>query len=147
LAAADPALAWWTNLQPFQLDWQCQLNELQSPKLEADEIALGGSWCSPELIITNLHAKLYQGEVNASVALDVSTHFLEANVSANVDPHKFSPLLTPGARVWLANYSWNKPPELSSAISVILPGWTNRQPDWRGEVQPTLRLEGHFKVA
>ena len=142
----DPGLAWWTNLQPFLLDWECRLAELQSPRLEADEIVIGGNWCPPELTITNLHAKLYQGQIDARAVLDVSTRLLDAQASSNVDPHKFSPLLTEGARHWLANYSWNAPPEVTSAVSVVLPSWTNRQPDWRAEVQPTLRLDGHFKV-
>src|SRR5438477_12787096 len=30
--------------------------------------------------------------------------------------------------------------------SVILPAWTNRQPDWRREVLPTLILGGEFNV-
>ena len=31
-------------------------------------------------------------------------------------------------------------------MSLVLPAWTNRQPDWRAEVQPTLQLQGEFKI-
>jgi len=31
-------------------------------------------------------------------------------------------------------------------MAVVLPAWTNRQPDWQAEVQPTLCLQGGFKV-
>ena len=142
-----PSQAWWTNLQPFMLEWQCQATELASPKLDAEEIDLGGNWCAPELTITNLHAKLYQGEVDLRLALNVSTRLLEASAASRVDPHKFSPLLTEGGRRWLANYSWDNLPELNGAASVVLPEWTNRAPDWRAEVQPTLRLDGHCKIS
>ena len=56
------------------------------------------------------------------------------------------PLLTEGAQRWLAPYSWEQPPELKGEVSLVLPAWTNRQPDWRAEVQPTLRLQGEFKI-
>ncbi len=147
--AQDPSasLAWWTNLQPFLLDWHCHVTDLASPKLEAEEIDFGGNWCAPELTLANLHAKLYQGEVDLSAALNVSTRVLDARAVSGVDPHKLSPLLTEGARRWLENYSWDKPPELSGSASVVLPAWTNRAPDWRGEVQPTLRLDGRCKIS
>src|SRR5205085_5709794 len=142
-----PPRGWWTNLQPLLLDWQCHVTELASPKLEADEIDVGGNWCAPELTITNLHARLYQGEINLRASLNVSTRLLDASAASHIDPHKFSALLTEGGRRWLDNYSWTKPPELSGAASVILPAWTNSAPDWRAEVQPTLRLDCYCKIA
>ncbi|MEY2429092.1 MAG: hypothetical protein QOJ40_1977, partial [Verrucomicrobiota bacterium] len=145
--ASFPSVAWWTNLQPLLLDWQCQVTELASPKLEADEIELGGNWCAPELTITNLHARLYQGEVDLRASLNVATRLLDASATSHVDPRRFSSLLTEGGRRWLANYSWNKPPELRGAASVVLPAWTNDAPDWRAEVQPTLRLQGYCKIS
>ena len=31
-------------------------------------------------------------------------------------------------------------------VKLVLPAWTNREPDWRAEVQPTLRLQGEVKL-
>src|SRR5207244_4874308 len=45
-----------------------------------------------------------------------------------------------------AQYSWHEPPELTAEAALVLPAWTNRHPDWRGEVQPTFRLQGQFKL-
>ena len=61
-------------------------------------------------------------------------------------PHKLEPALTEGAQRWLAAFAWEQPPELKGEVSLVLPAWTNRQPDWRAEVQPTLRLQGEFKL-
>ncbi|PYJ06486.1 MAG: hypothetical protein DME25_06590 [Verrucomicrobia bacterium] len=136
---------WWTNLGPYLLDWECQLRDLVSPKLEAERITGGGSWRAPELTITNLQARLYQAQLEASASINVATRWFSAQLASDVDPHKISPLLTEGARNWLEQYSWEKPPQLQAEAALTLPAWTNRQPNWRAEVQPTLRLQGQFR--
>ena len=105
-----------------------------------------GSWRAPELTITNLHAELYQRHLDVRAGLDVATRALNLSLASDVDPHKVAPALTEGARRWLAPFAWEQPPELKGEVSLVLPAWTNRQPDWRAEVQPTLRLQGEFKL-
>ncbi len=138
--------AWWTNIEPYLLDWQCRLSDLRSSKLQAEAVACDGSWRAPELQIVNLHAGLYQGNLDGSAGLDVATRVLNGVLASDFDPHKASPLLTQAAQHWLAQFSWEQPPHLKAEISLVLPQWTNRHPDWRAEVQPTLRLQGEFKT-
>ncbi len=142
---ADESWAWWAKLEPYALDWDAHASGVQSRGVEADEIACGGSWRAPELTITNLHAELNQQHLDVRAGLDVATRALDLSLSSDVDPHKISPLLGEGAQRWLAPCSWEKPPELKGEVSLVLPAWTNREPDWRAEVQPTLRLQGEFK--
>jgi len=143
---ADESWAWWAKLEPYALDWDGQASGLQSRVLEAAELACAGSWRAPELTITNLHAELYQRQLEVRAGLDVVTRALRLNFASDVDPHQIAPLLTEGARRWLAPYAWEKPPQLKGEVSLVLPAWTNRQPDWRAEVQPTLQLQGEFKI-
>jgi hypothetical protein len=42
--------------------------------------------------------------------------------------------------------AWGQSPSLQATGSLSLPAWTNRQPDWRGEVQPTLYLNGELAI-
>jgi hypothetical protein len=140
-----PTWSWWTNLEPYELDWDGRITELESAKLAAEEIVCSGHWREPELTITNLHACLYEGQLDARGLLDVATRKLGINFSSDVDPKKVYPLLTEGARRWLTQFSWEKAPDLSGEVSVVLPLWTNRNVNWRAEVQPTLRLQGQFK--
>jgi hypothetical protein len=143
---ADESWAWWAKLEPYALDWEGQVNRLQSHGFEAAGLACGGSWRAPELTITNLHAELYQRQLEAHAGLNVATRTLGLTLSSEVDPHKIAPFIAEGVQRWLAPYSWNEPPELKGSLSLILPAWTNRQPDWRAEVLPTLRLDGGFKL-
>src|SRR6267142_2719601 len=49
-------------------------------------------------------------------------------------------------RHWLQQYSWSWPPLVAGDLSLVLPAWTNRHPDWRGEVQPSLALDGDLSL-
>ena len=141
---ADASWSWWTKLQPYQLAWTARFGQLESDKLNADSISLGGFWRAPELALTNLSARIGDGPLEANVRLNVATREFEFTNSSRFDLHAIAALLTDKTRERLAKISWKQPPSLRAGGSLILPAWTNRQPDWRGEVQPTIRLLGEL---
>jgi hypothetical protein len=146
--ATDASWGWWTNLAPYPLELECSASGVHSPRLDLDEILCSGRWRGPDLSVEKLSAKLYGGHLDAKAKLNVATRQATFSVSSDFDAQKISPLLTPVAREWLANYSWNNPPQIKGEGAMILPVavWTNRHPDWRGELRPTLRLDGEFHV-
>ncbi|MGA3282954.1 MAG: AsmA-like C-terminal region-containing protein [Verrucomicrobiota bacterium] len=140
----DSTWAWWTNLQPYRLTWTMQLTQLQSEKLNADSVVCGGLWQAPELAITNLSAGLGGGQLDARARLNVATREFTFTNSSCFDVHAVTALLTEKTRERLAEFSWTQPPWLRAGGSLILPPWINHQPDWRGEVQPTIHLDGEL---
>ena len=74
----------------------------------------------------------------------MATRELEFTNASHFDLHALAALLTDKAREQFAEISWTQPPSLRVGGSLVLPAWTNRQPDWRDEVQPTLRLLGEL---
>jgi hypothetical protein len=140
----EPAWAWWTNLQPYRLTWTMQLTQLQSEKLNADSVACGGLWQAPELAVTNLSAGLGDGQLDAQARLNVATREFAFTNASCFDVHAVAALLTEKTRERLAEFSWTQPPWLRAGGLLILPPWTNRQPDWRDDVQPTIRLAGEL---
>ncbi|MCW5552395.1 MAG: AsmA-like C-terminal region-containing protein [Verrucomicrobiae bacterium] len=144
--AADTALVWWTNLQPYQIAWNMALTDFNSEKLVADSISVAGRWASPGLTVTNLQAELHGGTLEADAALDVLTREVRFSLVSDFDAKRIAPVLTPGAQRWLARYSWVEAPHVRGSGALILPAWTNREPDWRAELQPSLRLAGEFAV-
>lgn len=142
----DPAWAWWTNLQPYQVAWDAEVTGLESDKLSAESVAGAGYWQPPVLAVSNLNAVLYDGAAQARAQLNVATRELEFGLTSDFNPQKIAPLLTPGGQRWLSRFTWAEAPHVRGSGALILPAWTNRQPDWRGEVQPTLRLAGEFAV-
>ena len=145
-AAWDDSWAWWTNLAPYQLHYDCQLHDVAADEIRAERVVFGGAWAPPGLSLTNLEVSLYGGRLDAQVEVNVATRRLAARLNSDFDPHKLEPLLPEGARQWLEPYQWVSAPVISGQASVVLPAWTNRQPDWRGEVQPTLYLAGEFNI-
>jgi hypothetical protein len=141
-ASFNPAWAWWTNLQPYRLAWTLQLTQLQSGKLNADPVICGGLWQAPELAVTNLSAGLGSGQLDAQARLNVATREFAFTNTSCFDVHAVAAFLTEKTRGRLAEFSWTQPPWLRAGGSLILPPWTNRQPDWRDDVQPTVRLVG-----
>jgi hypothetical protein len=140
----DPALSWWTNLQPYRLVWTARLAQLKSDKLNVDTISCAGFWSAPELAVTNLSARLGGGGLEDRIRLNVATRELGFTNASQFDPHALAGFLTDKAREQFAKISWTEPPSLRVGGSLILPAWTNRQPDWRAEVEPTLRLFGEL---
>jgi hypothetical protein len=142
----DSSLAWWTNVLPYRLTWTARLARLQSKALNAVSINCAGFWQAPELAVTHLSAQLGGGQLAAGARLNVATReFVFTNASC-FDVHAIAALLTEKTRERLADFSWTRPPALQASGSLILPAWTNRQPDWRAEVQPTIRLNGALAI-
>jgi hypothetical protein len=145
---AQAAWGFWTNLQPYLLDWQCRVQGLDSPKFQADDIVAGGGWRAPELAITNLQVKLYQAQVEAHADLDVASRALNLSLVSDLDPHTIAPLLGQAAQRWLGQFTWDAAPRLNADVSVVLPAWTNRGSfeSWLPDIQPALRLQGEFAL-
>jgi len=143
---ADESWAWWAKLEPYVLDWDCHFKGLRSRGLETEDAACVGHWRAPDLTITNLHAGLYQQQVEVHAGLDVATRALDLRFTSDVDPHQFASFLPEAAQRLLEPASWPEPPKLEGSLSLVLPAWTNREPNWRSEVLPTLRLEGEVKL-
>jgi hypothetical protein len=142
----DSSLAWWTNVLPYRLTWTTRLTQLQSEALSADLVDCDGFWLAPELAVTRLSAKLGGGRLDAAAQLNVATRQFAFTNASCFDVHAIAALLTEKTRERLADFSWTQPPFLQASGSLILPAWTNRQPDWRDEVQPTIQLNGELAV-
>ena len=145
-ATFDSSWDWWTNVLPCRLTWAAQLAQLKSGKLNADSVACSGFWQAPELAVTNLSARLGGGWLEAGARLNVTTREFTFTNSSRFDLHATAALLTEKTRERLADFSWPQPPSVQAGGSLILPAWTNHQPDWRKEVQPTVRLNGELAI-
>jgi len=143
-APADASLAGWTNAVPYRLTWTLRLQELKSEALNADWVACSGVWQAPELILTQLAAGLGGGQLEATARLNVATRELTFTNASDFDVHAIGALLTEKTRERLAEFAWTRPPTIQANGMLVLPPWTNRAPDWRAEVQPTIRLNGEL---
>jgi hypothetical protein len=140
----DESLAGWTNAFPYRLDWNLHLAQLRTEKVNADSVLCAGVWRAPELAITRLSARLGGGQLEAGARLNVATRELTFTNASSFDIHAIAAWLTEKTRARLAEISWTRPPMLRAGGALVLPAWTKRDPDWRGEVQQTVRLSGEL---
>jgi hypothetical protein len=145
-APANSPLAWgfWTNLQPYQLEWTVHADQLQMEKVDAAGVAAGGFWHAPEMAVTNASVELGGGRLDANARLNVATRELVFTNASCFDVHLLDPFLTESARQRLGEISWSLPPALQIGGAMVLPAWVNPSPDWRGEIASTLRLAGQL---
>ena len=138
----DPAWSFWTNLQPFRLDWTARGTDLKSDKLDAGAVECNGLWRAPELAVTKLSARLGGGQLEADAKLNVATREASFTVNSDFDLHAVAALLTGKIRERLTEISWTQPPQLRAGGALVLPAWTNGASDWRDDIAPTVRLQG-----
>ncbi len=117
LTNSDPSWAWWTNLQPYRVEWTAQLTGLASDQLNAQSIECKGFWRAPELVVTNLSAELGGGRLDAGARLNVATREFAFTNSSCFDPRAIGSLLTEKTQNWLAQFSWTQPPALRAGGS------------------------------
>lgn len=144
--ASDPALGIWEKLLPFELAVNCGLSNAVVTNVNIKSLGFAAIWQAPLIAVTNLQVRLDQGGFDAHADLDVLSRRLQFAGDADFDFHLLESVLTAKSREWLSSFTWQSPPKLELAGSLTLPAWTNRQPDWRGEVQPGIVLDGAVKL-
>ncbi len=151
LSPADPArprsapAPWPAWVEQLSLEARASVKDIHSPDLESPELALTARWRAPDLRLTAA-GELADGALAVQAGLNTATREVQFAGESSIDPVRLAPLLTTNAQRWLANYSWDVPPKVKAEGRLLLPAWTNRHPDWRGEVLPTASVLGHFQI-
>jgi hypothetical protein len=143
---ADETWGYWSKLAPFNLDWEAQVENVDSPKLRLDRLACAGQWRAPELLVQRLQAELYDGRLESAASLDVVTRDLRARSVFDFDITQLSAFLPAEAQQFVSQIKWSQPPEVAVDARVILPEWTNEHPRWADDVLLTLELAGQLSA-
>jgi len=136
----------WALFGDCFLDFEGEFADVKTPKLSTDQILCTGTWRPPELTMDHLDAKLEGGDFHAQSLLNVASRELSFETKSHFDLQKVTPILTEKARTWLGHFTWQEAPLVTMNGSLLLPAWTNREPNWRAEVKPTVCLNGQFHV-
>jgi hypothetical protein len=145
--APDPSWGWWTNLQPYSVDWDLRTEQLDTQNLRLDELACAGRWAPPRLSISGFQGVFLTRYLKGQAELDVAERDVHLSLSSTVDPQTLNPVLPEAAKEWLKQFSWVEPPLLEGQISARLPAWTNPHPDWQAEVLPNFQLAAKVDAA
>ncbi len=144
-AEPDPALGFWNSLLPYELDWSVSASQLVSTTNRFGEVTCNGSWSDRELLLAKLEGQFDHRPLSVVGSLNAVTRELKTHVSSRADPHDV-PMLPPAALKWLSQFTWSNAPALEADARLVLPAWTNHEPDWHA-VTPTIQLAGEFDLA
>lgn len=136
----------WTNLAPWQVETTVSLDEVKSEfkPVEVGKLGFSANWRAPKLSITNVHAELYGGALDAGAHLDVATRQADATGQLDFDVYRIQHLFHTNTQRELSRFAFATPPKARAAVAAEIPAWTNREPDWKavGEsVSLAARLE------
>ena len=98
------------------------------------------------LLLVRVQTQVDGGGLDLRATLNAATREVDFLGTSDIDIRKIRTLLSEKADHWLGQFSWEKPPHIVAQGSLILPPFTNRHPDWRAELAPTLRLDGEFAM-
>ena len=138
--------AWWTYLSPYHIQVESQFEGLEGELLEAQSLASRLRWQAPNLQMEKLSGALYEGGMDLKGLIHVPSRLAKVEGNADFDARRIRHLLSENGRRWIDQYTWEVPPKLQAQASATLPMWTDSNPDWRGEVKPTMALEAQFQV-
>lgn len=141
---APPEWGFWTNLAPWQVETSVALDGVRSDlkALELGKFSLAAHWRAPNLSVTNLHAELYGGALDAHTRLDVATRRAAATGQLDFDVYRIQHLLHTNTQRELSRFTFNALPKARASVAAVLPAWTNRAPDWKA-VGDSVTLAAH----
>jgi len=142
----DAPATWgfWTNLAPWQVETSVALDGVKSDlkPLELGKLNFDAQWRAPHLNVTNLHAELYGGSLDTHARLDVATRRAAATGQLDFDVYRIQHLLHTNTQRELSRFTFNAVPKARASVALILPEWTNLEPDWKA-VGDSVTLAAH----
>jgi len=143
-AAQPPGPERW---RAFQLQTRGNFSNVIAPRLSMNRAELALRWRAP-LLNWEVGAVFGQpGVAQAFGTLQTDSRELRFATDSRLQPSLLEPWLETNARPWLALGKFALPPRLQAEGRMMLPSWTNRAPDWLGEVLPTLQVTGRVETA
>lgn len=142
----DPALGIWTHFSPYLASCHLDATNIDSPKLQFENLAVDASWQAPQATIEKIEAHLYHGRLGGNASLNIDSREMFCHATTDFDPHKISQLMTPNAQRWISEYTWSNPPVVNARIRMVVPPWTNRPDDWRNSLKSSVQIAGDFQV-
>lgn len=145
-AAADERddASYWRWIRPLAIEGNLGLSAVNHPLLRIDRLSTRLRSEAPSLRLEQTRIDLLGGTVAGDIECDLDSRRLRLKATSSAHPSGVIPVLTPAGQRWLGQFSWptNQAPRIEAELGLVLPPWTERQPDWRGTVLPTVTIAG-----
>ncbi len=123
----------------------CDRAEWNDRSLEAENIRFHASWKAETLVVQQLAATLYDGNLDFRGTWNAKTRRTTLAGHFDFDVQRIRHLLSDKGRRWLNQYKFQKPPFVQVQASAILPKQgDDGNSSWWKNLQSSLNLTGRF---
>ena len=138
----DPSF--WRWIRPLQIEGDLDAAAVQHPLLRLDHLKTRWRSDADRVRLEDVRIDLLGGTVAGEVECPLDTRRLRLKATSSAHPSGVIPVLTPAGQRWLGQFFWptNQAPRIQAELGLVLPPWTERNPDWRGTVLPTVTIAG-----
>jgi hypothetical protein len=144
---AEEGEGFWKFLQPYRLEGQAALQDVEVKGTGAESLSCGFQWEWPRLAIRQAEGNLQGGSFTAEGNVNALDPELVARVAFDFDVHGIAPLMPTNTQRWLGQFSWEHPPEVEGQLRLRWPSWDLQSLKWRRDIVPHLQIEGGFSAA
>jgi hypothetical protein len=141
---ANTNLLWGQRAAPLELQWHLTLATSRLDQLTVEWLDHHGAWKYPLLTLTNLQARLAQGELAVSGDWNVEKRILQAHLTSTCNLHEFAGYLPPAWQNELRAIQWNTPPHLAASFTTTLPDWPKPPTNALADLAPATA--GHLSL-
>ena len=139
-------LAWPERLGGLPIEAAAAFTNLHSPQIDVTGASFAVETHWPQVRLAS-SCTIAAGQFQLDGSLTPATREFVFAATSSVDPHSVAGLLSTNSQKWLSNCSFQSPPRLAAQGRMVLPAWTNRQPDWTREALPSITMAGRFDAA
>ncbi len=136
--------SFWRWIRPLAIAGSLEARAVNHPLLRLDRFKTQLRFASARARLEDTQIDLLGGTVAGNIECDLDTRRLSVQATSSAHPSGVIPVLTPAGQRWLGQFFWptNQAPRIAAQLGLVLPPWTNSNPDWRGTVLPTVTIAG-----
>ena len=144
--STDLSLGPWRFFAGLETPWQAQITNIHAGEISIGSLRASGDWRFPRAGVA-LEAQLHGGYLKAAGNLDVASRDVSGSASGKFNYEKTAILLDEPVRRWIAQFRWEEPPFIESAVAFRLPPWSNWADRLKHDVTTSLQMTGRFEGA
>jgi hypothetical protein len=142
----DASWGFWREIASLLINWRAEAMDFRSPEAKLEKVVATGKWNAPELTVAGVDSQLYGGTFHLDAALDVVSRKVRAATKSNFDVKQIAWLLDPEVRPFLAQFDWQKPPDIWARVDLVAPPWVKPPGNWRNETFKSAVMDGAVAV-
>ena len=144
--ATDETWGLWREIAALLINWRAEAINFSSPEARLEKVVATGQWNAPEFTVAGVDSQLYGGSFHLDAGMNIPSRKVRGATKINFDVKQIAWLLDPEVRPFLAQFGWEKPPQIHARFDITAPPWTKPSTNWRRESFRSAVVNGAVAV-